>query len=197
MSPTMKTLALLPVAVALLAGCSSSDDDTPANETSSPGLNPGPAPTVLTKYDGEYLEACTADDPGDPDSGSEVVTLTISGDTAVSRVFNYDDAACQTPGTPAEIVFEVSVAYPGDTVETPQGTADAVNINVESVTLDGEMPTAEQQAQLTADNTYAIEYDIVLLEGSSLFFGDTDGELDGSTAENRPDTLDPVPTIRQ
>jgi len=196
MSLSYKALAVLPVAIALLTGCSSSDD-TPANETSSPSMNPGPSPTVLTTYDGEFLKACATDDPADPSVGSEVVSITISGDTAVSRTFNYSDAACQTPGAPAEIVFELSVAYPGDTVETLQGSADAVNVTVESVTLDGQMPTAEEQARLVATNTYATQYDIFLLQDSSLFSGDTDGELDGSSEENRPDSLDPEPAIRQ
>ena len=197
MSPTMKTLALLPVAVALLAGCSSSDDDTPdTNQTSMPSGNPGENPTVLTKFDGTYLAAC-APGGGEPSQGSFVETTTISGDTGSASTLSYTDAACTTPDIPAETVYEFSVAYPGETVETARGTADAINITVENVTLDGQPPTAERMAEFSNAGTFDVRYDIALLDGSELYLGDNDGELDGTSEANRPATLDPVAAIRQ
>ncbi len=196
MRPSVKSLLMLPLAAALVVGCSDSND-SPADETSAPAPNGGTPPTVLTKFDGSYTEACTASDPNDASQGSEVITTTIAGDSGTLRLFSYSDADCAVPDTPAELVSEISISYPGGTVDTDLGTADFINVTPESVTVDGQPPTAEQMTQLNALGIFDTIYDIALLDGSSLYSGDTSGDMDGTTADNRPTTLDPVPAIRQ
>ncbi len=207
---------MLPLVAVMLTGCSSSDDSsdsnndgspdttpdtipdtTPDTETSQPSPNPGPNPTVLNTFDGTYIQACELSDPEDLTEGSEVITIVIAGDVATSTSLNYTDTACAVPGIPAELVFEISAVYPGDTVETARGTADAVNLTVESVTVDGVQPSPAALAILDDTGAFDTNFGILLLEGSSLFSGDIDGDLDGTTPENRPTTLEDTPLIRQ
>ena len=74
---------------------------------------------------------------------------------------------------------------------TSEGEADFVDLTFESGTIDG----APAPASLVEAETF----DIVVLstDGSRLFSGDTDGELDGSSPALRPNTLDPDFVVRQ
>lgn len=179
----------------LLVGCSDSKD-LPANQTSAPAPN-SEAPTILTTFDGSYLAPCEFSDEENPGEGFEMVSTTISGDAGTFRIFNYTDAACTTPDSPAEILIDVSFAYPGNTVQTALGTADFVNVTPEIITIDGQMPTTEQLQQLSQSGAFDTVFDILLLDGSSLFGGDTSGDLNGESEVTRPDTLSSDSTIRQ
>ena len=196
MKPTHRPFLLLPVACALLVGCSSSDD-SPANETSAPAPGDNGSPTVLTKFDGTYLDSCQLSDEEAPSEGYEVVTGTIAGDTGTITVLNYTDDACTQPGSPAESVIQTSIVYPGGTVQTALGEADFVNVTPESVQYDGQAPTAEEMQQLNNAGAFDTTYDILLLDGSSLYSGDIDGDLNGVSEATRPNTLDSTPSIRQ
>lgn len=193
MTFSLRSVVLLPLAAAYLVGCSSSSD-SPASGTSTPGPDGGDPPTVLTKFNGTYLEACAVADELFPEDGSEVTTIVISGDSASTTILSYTDAACTIPDIPAEAVLTLSIAYPGGTVVTDMGTADFVDITTESILIDGVAPSA---AQLATFDVLGTTYDIALLNGSSLFLGDDTGELDGESAETRPDTLLPTSLIRQ
>lgn len=208
------TLCLL-----VLVGCSDDDDDGDApldvggdigvntgteggTSMPAPGTTPGaPAPTM---FDGEWLAACTAIDPSFPDEGYEVATLTIAGDSGTARTPLYEDSACAIPVTPSEdepfeTVVSASIVYPGGTTETALGTATHVDITTESIEFDGEPPTEAQRAQLERIDAFGTDYDIALVSGSELFFGDfeADEALDGSSPERRPTALEPTGFVRQ
>jgi len=198
----LRTFMMLPLAAALVTGCSDSDNDSdnnPAGETSMLAPDGGAQPTVMSEYDGTYLLSCALDDPQDPEDGYVVATITISGDTGNLRLLNYTDAACTNPDTPAEVIVDASIVYPGGTVETDRGTADFVDLTPESFLLDGQAATAEELTFLNVNGEFNTMYDILLLDdaGASLYFGDTSGDLDGETPEARPNTLGQVPAIRQ
>jgi len=186
----------------LLVGCSDSDNDSdnnPAGETSSPAPDGGAQPTVMSGYDGTFLLSCALDDPQDPDDGYVVATITISGASGNLRLLNYTDAACTNPDTPAEVIVDASIVYPGGTVATDRGTADFVDLTPESFLLDGQPATPEQLTFLNLTGEFNTIYDILLLDdgGTSLYFGDTSGDLDGESPETRPNTLEQVPAVRQ
>jgi len=188
MSFLNKPSLLLALTSALVLGCSDSDDP-PANQTSMLGPG-GEAPNVLTTYDGTYLEACTLNDPEDPSDGAEEYISVIAGDLITTTLFLFSDAACTIPDVPAQIMIETSVAYPGGTVQTALGVADFVDLTPESVTFDGQPPSVEEMTLLTQLGLLTPSFDIVLLDGSTLYTGDDDGALDGESAANRPVTLD-------
>jgi len=195
MKISTRTLLMLPLASALVVGCSDSND-SPANETSAPSPE-GEQATVLTKFDGTYLDTCELVDDNDRDEGSQVTSITIAGDTGSLRFFYYTDAACTSPDVPAEAVADISLAYPGGTVQTALGVADFVNITLETVLYDGVPATAEQIQQLNQEGALDTRYDILLLDDSSLYAGDDSAELDGGTEATRPNTLESAPSVRQ
>ena len=160
----------------------------------APGVTPGaPAPTTL---DGEWLLACSVSDPESPDEDYDVTTLTIAGDTGTSRTLTYTDSACTEPGSPAEIVITASIAYPGGSTATALGPALHVDITPESVLVDGVMPAVFGSP---GDDTLDTDFDIALVTGNELYFGDfeIDPDRDGESAERRPETLETTPFVRQ
>ena len=192
---SIRTLLMLPFASALVIGCSDSTKSL-VNQTSELGPN-DEVPTVLTKFDGSYLGGCEQSDEEDPTDGFEIISSKIDGDSGSIKAFNYTDEACATPDMPAETVLELSIAYPGGTVQTALGTADFIDITPESITFDGQAPTPEQMQLLGQSGAFDTYFDIVLIDGSSLYLGDDSGELDGETAAKRPNTLESVAATRQ
>ena len=164
----------------------------------APGTMPGaPAPTV---FDGDWLRACALDDEEAPEEGYSVTELNIAGDTATLRGSSFADAACTVPqGTPSVITAVGSFAYPGGSTDTPLGAALHVDTTVESIEFDGAAPAPEVLTRLTADGLFETEYDIVIVSGSELYFGDFDADpdLDGATPERRPTALETPPFVRQ
>lgn len=183
-----KPSLLLALTCAWVVGCSDSNDPA-ANETSMLGPG-GDTPTVLSSYNGTYLQACTLDDPQDPSAGAGVTTIVIAGDLATTTILNYSDEACTAPTVPAEVTIQASIAYPGGTVQTDLGVADFVDLTPESVLVDGQSPSAEEMTLLTQLGLLNPFFDILLLDGSNFYVGDTSGELDGESEANRPTALD-------
>ncbi|MFK7854806.1 MAG: hypothetical protein AB8B79_11860 [Granulosicoccus sp.] len=188
MNLTKNTNILLALTCALVVGCSDSNDP-PANETSMLGPG-GDTPTVLSAYNGTYLQACTLNDPLDPSDGAEVTTVVIAGDLATTTLMNYSDEACATPDLPAQVTIQSSIAYPGGTVQTDLGIADFVDLTPESFTVDGQPPSAEEMTLITQLGLLNPIFDILLLDGSTLYSGDDSDEFDGESAANRPVALD-------
>jgi len=195
----VKTTAIL-ITSALMAGCSGSDDvveladpetlseipestlptDGDASGQTSmpaPGTDPSDAPQPLTRFDGNYLRACTL--VNELDGGVwEVNELSIQGDTGASTLTQYSDSECTQP-TLIEITT-FSFIYPGGTANTALGVADFIDVTIEGETLDG--------VDVFSDMTQL--FDLILLDGNSLFVGLTTEELDGSTPETRPVDID-------
>ena len=146
--------------------------------------------------DGEWLLACSVVDPEFPEDGYDVTTLSISGDTGTSRTLNYTDSACTAPGSPAETVITASIVYPGGSTDTARGPALHIDVTPEGVLVDGTMPPV---ADMEGDDTPDTDYDIALVTGNELYFGDfeIDPGRDGESAERRPEALEATPFVRQ
>lgn len=150
----------------------------------------------MTKYDGAYQTFCGVSAFA-PLSNTAVTVTTIDGDSGVIITYNYVDNGCTLPANPSQTVMDVSIAYPGGTIETNRGVADFVDITIESVTLDGQAPSLIQQQQLASTNLLQNRFDIIVLQDSALYTGETTEELTGSSAETRPVTLSSQLSIEQ
>lgn len=189
---------LIAAALVVLAGCSSSDS-TPAmnNSDSSPnGENTGGG-QVLAKYNGTFTSPCESSGSSIPLVGATIITINVNDDSGSVRVFNYTDNACTTPGTPAEVFSEVSITYPGGTVDTPLGMADFVNLSPESLLIDGRQPTDIERQLLSGAGIGAAIYDIFLIKDTGLYIGQKGVGRDGTSVEKRPDTLRSEPYVLQ
>lgn len=181
---------LIAAALSVVVGCSSSDS-APANgnKDSSSNSNNGNSGQILAKYNGAFTSSCEPSDGTIPLVGSTIVTTTVNDDSGSIRAYNYVDDSCTIPGSPAELLAEVSISYPGGTVDTPKGEADFVNLSPESITIDGRQPTDVERQLLTGAGVGAKIYDIFLIDGAKLYLGDRVSGRDGTTAEKRPNTL--------
>lgn len=184
---------------AFVAGCGGSSSSTNSSGTSTPNTDGGNGEqggSVAAKYVGTYLLSCMLDDPEEPGIYS-VTSSVVTQDTITSTGFIYTDEACTIPDTPAQVVSEFSIVYPGGTQQTSRGLADFVDVTLEEITSDGQPLTDLERQFLQAFGGFSTSYDILLLEGSSLYVGDFTGEFDGNSVETRPQTLHPTPGIRQ
>lgn len=189
---------------AFVVGCggsssSTSTTDSNSSDTSTPNTDGGSGEqsgSVAAKYVGTYLLPCMLDDPEEPGIYS-VTTSVVTQDTITSTGFIYTDAACTVPDTPAQVVTEFSIIYPGGTQQTDRGLADFVDVTLEEITSDGQPLTDAQRQVLQAFGGFNTSYDILLLEGSSLYVGEFTSEFDGNSEETRPQALEPIPGIRQ
>ena len=177
MNITYRTFAICCLSVGLLTACSSSDDDS--DSTSAPD-------DVGAKYQGSYAIACTPEGT----SGASTSTLDIAGLTASVTNTEYSDAQCVTPTD--TIALTVDVSFPGGTQTTERGVADNIDTLITAATINGEVQDLSEE-----DASDLMEFDIIVLEGSNLFFGDTDDDGVGDSPDTRPTTLDTVPYVRQ
>lgn len=194
---TFNKLTLLPVITLVLAACGSGQSSS-GIDGSTPGstLSEDELTLALTKYDGAYQTFCGVSAFA-PLSNTAVTVTTIDGDAGTITTYNYLDKGCTLPANPSQTVMEVSITYPGGTVETNRGVADFVDITVESITLDGQAPTLIQQQQLASSSLLGSRFDIMLLQDSALYTGENTDELTGSSAETRPVTLSSELSIEQ
>jgi len=194
------SLATLLVASALLIGCSSNSSDNSdlenqgleSDQTSipAPGTDPNGGPQPLTQYNGNYLYDCT------PDGEVSVVqSLTIQDDVATSINQIYKDAECTQPDRKVELTL--SIVYPGGTTDTPIGTADHIDLTVESFRVNDIEPTIEELRVAEAEGLFVTIYSIILLDGAMLYTGAVGGENDGSSPDTRATELEPEALIRQ
>jgi len=78
---------------------------------------------------------------------------------------------------------------PAGTVQIPQGTAIAVNMHSEAVTIDNNPIPADVKS--LPGFAPEVVYDIVYVQGDMMFFGDDTIEgFDAETPETRPATID-------
>ena len=154
----------------------SSDIDS-SEQTSmlAPDSDPSNAPVVLSQFNGNYLKACAFDEE---DAIWETVELSIQDDVATSTITEYSDAECIQ--STSELVTTVSIQYPSGTVVTDIGEANLINTTEEISMLNGESVTTNS----------GILYDLVLLDGTNLYFGLFTDELSGDSAETRPNQMD-------
>lgn len=191
------TKTFLPVFLGLtISACGSDNDDMPATDsntsdgTSMPADNDDNAPLILTDFDGTWVGTCDLIDPADDSSLSEILTISIAGDVANSTQQYFTDSTCETANdNPQTREVSWSITYPGATTVTALGEATQLNRTIEGLTFDNEALTPEELAEAPLG---VVVYDIALLIDDTLYIGDRDGELDGSTAGLRPTILDEV-----
>jgi len=107
------------------------------------------------------------------------------------------DKGCTVPAVPSQTVMEVSLEYPGGTLDTSRGEADFINITIDEITLDGQAPTLAQQQQLAAVSVLSTRYDIIVLQDSALYTGESTEAMDAKSADTRPTNLSTQPAISQ
>jgi hypothetical protein len=101
------------------------------------------------------------------------------------------------PASPAVVAVVESLVYPGGTIQIPLRFADFVDITAESVTLDGQPLFAEQTQEALQDGFINAEFDLFLIDGSSLFRDEYTDILDGESAANIPAILESDSIFRQ
>lgn len=152
--------------------------------------------TTLTKYDGAYQTFCGVSVFA-PISNTSVTVTTIDGNEGKITTYNYTDKGCTVPAIPSQTVMNVSLEYPGGTLETSRGEADFINITIDEITLDGQAPTLAQQQQLAAVSVLSTRYDIIVLQDSALYTGESTEAMDAKSADTRPTSLSTQPAIAQ
>ena len=171
--------AIFLLATSIMVGCSSSDDDTDGSDqtsTPAPDTDTNGTPQALSRFIGNYVRECTIDD-FDNDTW-DIIELSIQEDGNSSTITEFSDSECTQPTV--TFSFETSFSFPGGTANTALGTADFLDVTVESAALNG----------VDAPNTQDQEFDLILLDGNNLHFGLLTFELNGDTAETRPVEID-------
>lgn len=193
---TFNKHTLLPLITLLLTACGSGQTNSTSTETSSLLEDDKTEVEVVTKYDGAYQTFCGVSTFA-PLSDTSVTVTTLDGDKGRIIIYNYLDKGCTLPATPNQTIMELSLSYPGESIETNRGEADFVDITVESVTLDGKAPSLAEQQLLASSSLLGTRYDIIVLQDSALYTGETTENLTGTTEETRPITLNSHPSIEQ
>ena len=130
--------------------------------------------------EGSWKKSCSPNDPLDPDSLYEVITLSFTGNRFTSDIKNYSNSLCTIPSSYSQ-----------------NPTASGYTVFGNQVTTTGGLNATELDTHITIYNGAQFvvnDYTIFVIENDILLMGDDDGRLDGSTALLRPDTID---TIRQ
>lgn len=190
-------LGLLPAAL-VLSACGDDDDDK-----------------VLDPLVGTWNLACTLDEEDDEDDANYMMaSIVIAADLGFSVTFGmYEDEDCSASGqliglsgagtlVKGAAVSGIDGAFNVDQVITSSSytiySSDFVNYFNDEEICGGEWVKDEVRVidsdaekcdafDLKAGNTL---YDIYKIDGTTLKFGDSEGDLDATTAAKRPDTLD-------
>lgn len=179
----------------LLAACGSGQSTSLSVPDTGASLEDEPT-TALTKYDGSYQTFCGVSVFA-PISNTSVTVTTIDGEQGRITTYNYVDKGCTVPAVPAQTIMDVSLSYPGGTLESSRGEADFIDITIDSITLDGEAPNLVQQQMLAASSVLGTRYDIIVLQDSALYTGVSDETMNAKTPETRPVSLSTQPAIAQ
>ncbi len=143
---------------------------------------------IAAKFTGTYIEGCDWVNRTDSSDGWQVVTYAVNLEMMSTEINYYTDPQCIEPNSPASMLTESSLVYPGGVHNTPFGFSDFVNITHETVMIDNEPASQQVVQQLAADGYFNTRYDS-LNGGAILYFGDTEGNLDGTAPELRPNSL--------
>ena len=148
--------------------------------TGIPAPGDGPDGTIVAAsgFNGNYLRSCTQSE--DDDEFFTTVELTVQDNLYSAILTRYGDAQCTQSET--VLTIDASAEFPGGTADTQLGMADFVDFTTVSSTVNGEMFPVEED-DLT-------DFDLILLDGNSLFFGLNTNIFTGETAETRPVEID-------
>lgn len=183
-SKTLFAVSLVGILIACGDGNSAPVNNTNASDTPMPviGGTDNQNTSAVTQFDGVWKTLCFQGVP----SGSFETLTTINGTSYVADEFNYTDIDCSVPASPNVVRRQVSVVYLQEQTLTDLGNATHINVNVESITLDGAPPSDAQMDELTAAGAFDTIYNLLLVNNDKLYAGDENDELDGSTPEKRP-----------
>ena len=182
------SLMLVALLATVIASCSDSNSGS-SDDTDTGDQNPMPSPMAMpaANFDGDFFRSCTLEAD---DENPTTTSINIQGDIWQSSVIEYLDAACTMPLD----VFDSTllVTFPGGTTETALGTAQHIDITVQTTIVNG------QEIELPPEFNTEF-FSIALLDEPNLFLGDDDDDsvATGLTPETRESELDPVPAVRQ
>lgn len=167
-----------------IQGCDSDND--PVVETTTTMPAPGANPTDDITMDGlagTWTRGCTAL----ADSSNYSTTqLDIADNVSTLTESFFTDNGCSTAASPAVVITDSSLVFDNTMATTTLGQANLVESTVESKTIDGASDT---------DGINTVTYNIMLITNNTLYYGDTSGDNNGSTAALRPTTLDQTYTF--
>lgn len=125
-----------------------------------------------TTLEGEWIRSCIQIDPTDIEQGYRIWSLTFAGNRFSSHIRNFTNPGCiSASAIYSQAIFQGHFEF-GNTITSSEGLA-AIQIDVHT--------------QTPVNN---IEYDIFYMTGNELYFGDTGTVQDGTSPENRPNSLD-------
>ena len=155
---------------------------------------------AFPQLQGTWLRICKPLDPDEPDGGYERTSMTVSGDTLESETVVYSDSNCTAVlergfmqfGSTGQ--FNGYLERPAGTVNTSVGEVALIDITIEETLIDNQ-PLDPSVAGFFPVST---SYDIVHVDGDTMYLGVSNGDLDGETPQSRPQRLDfVVPYTRQ
>jgi hypothetical protein len=154
-----------------------------SSNTATPVTNIVPDSTP-TELEGTWTKSCSPENPGEPDTLYETVTITFSGNQFSSDIHVYDDINCLIPNSAHPNPTASGLLRIGDPVQASDGTwATELDSHIEYY----------GGAPFDID-----EYGIYLIVGDVLYVEDPDGSGDGTSPQSRFLTLDyTYPLLRQ
>ncbi len=164
----MKKTICVAVFAAVVSGCGGgSSDGVISRGDSDTGL--------VTELEGKWVKSCGAVDQADSETLYDIVELTFINNKLSSNIRNFIDSDCfmpysDSPNPKANADFRI-----GDKIITLNGP--------EATEIDSHIEKSEGAPFI------ANEFDVYHINNDRLYFGDTNGENDGSTAALRPVSL--------
>jgi len=141
--------------------------------TSCGGSGSNATATIL---EGSWVKSCSAQDPNDPDTYYDVITVSFASNRFDSSVEIYTDTGCTIPDA-----------------LSPNPTASGNFTVGNNLTTTGGLEATELDSQVILSNGRTFnsnDFNIFYITGNILYVGDTRGTNDGSTPALRPDSLD-------
>jgi len=142
---------------------------------------------IPTGIEGTWVQDCLADNPDDAVTEYSTATIVFASDTANVTNNAYTDSSCTVDADPSTYAVDYSLEFPNETTTTSLGAAAHINLTAESTAINGQ-PVSPAIAEAIGLNSTI--FDLLLTDNNTLYFGDTNSDLDGNSEVLRPDTLD-------
>ena len=163
-------------------------------ETVTPGTNPPEnisVSDVLNDLQGTWVGICQFLDPEDPDGGYEMSTLKVTGSDVNVETVVYSDSNCINRlergfaqlGSSGQ--FSGFLALPGGSAATSPGASAFMDITFNKVMIDNQPLDPSVAAFFPEETTF----DIVFVDGNTLYRGLLTDRLDAETSVTRPQQL--------
>lgn len=141
---------------------------------------------AFPELQGTWVSGCRLMSEGDPEEGFETTTVIVSGNDFTSDTTVFSDAGCNNRLERGFLQsgdsFQMSslIARPGGSVDTAAGPAPFIDIDPQAFTIDKKPLSADLKRFMPLD----VEYNIVLVEGSAMYLGES-----SDSAQMRPTAL--------